>query len=172
MPAPTRSRCRRNPWGAGTAQACHGRRPWALPRPPRALRQKAVARDDDVVHFETEMMDPAARIAGKKIGDGRIVAQGRQQLDLAAGKFDEHRGDTMQGLGHRRGDLGAQHIAIDRYGFVEIGCGDRYMVELADHNSTTVTRVTGFLPQASCAARRAARRTASRSASLSVLLGL
>ena len=37
-PAPARSACRRNPWDAGTAPACRGRRSWARRRRARARR--------------------------------------------------------------------------------------------------------------------------------------
>src|SRR5271170_5948625 len=76
----------------------------------------------------------------------------------------------MFGLGHGRGHLGPQRVAVKRGGFFEVERGDGDVVELADHVSITVTRVTGFLPQASWAARRAARRTFSASASASTRL--
>src|SRR5205807_1558443 len=56
------------------------------------------------------------------------------QLDLGVRQGDEHGGDAVLGLRHRRGDLGAERIAIERRSLAQVAHRDRHVIETANHH--------------------------------------
>ena len=82
-------------------------------------------------------MDSAAGIADQKIGNGRIGAEGFEQLDLAVGQVDEDDADAMFGLRHGRRNLGAQRLGIECRRGRQIRHGNGDMVQSSDHGCPT-----------------------------------
>ncbi len=77
------------------------RAPAAVIRPWAALYRRLRSRHDGC----------RLRDAFEEIGDGRIFAQRRQELDLAAGQLHEHGGDAMLGLRRKGAETFAPRVS-------------------------------------------------------------
>jgi len=115
-----RTGCRQNPWACRNSTGLPWRRSWALAHPAsRAPCAEPVA---PAISRPSSSRDDAPRRRGLRDRNWRweIVAQGREQLDLPAGKLDEHGGDANARVERPGGRPLRQHIAIDRFGLAEV----------------------------------------------------
>src|SRR5436190_6573179 len=136
----------------------------------------AVTRRVGIAHFVADMVHAATGVLLQELCDRRVLAQWSEQFDLSVGEFDKDSDNAMLRQRYRLGHLRTQNITIDGRGLLHILRSNGHVVQPPDHvdivkddgakrqapySHAISTRVTGFLPQASAAARRAARRTLS-----------
>src|ERR1051326_8189794 len=81
------------------------------------------------------MVDTAVRIALEELRDRRILPERLEQLDLGVRQRDEHGGDAVLGLRHRRRHLRAQRLAVDPRGRRDVAHRDGDVIEPSDHRS-------------------------------------
>src|SRR3954462_12230461 len=95
--------------------------------PPR--RDEPVAGGANVVDLVADVVDAALRAALEEARDRRALAEGLEELDLGIRKRDEDHGDAVLGLGQRRREARAEHVAIDAARGLKIAHRDGDMVE-------------------------------------------
>src|SRR4051812_48179307 len=94
----------------------------------RASRLQPVASRQDIVDLVTDVMDAAVRALLQELRNGRMSAQGLQQLDLRVGQFDKDDGNAVLRLRKRRRNVCSERIAIERCRPAEIADRDRHVI--------------------------------------------
>ena len=105
---------------------------------------------------------PPAGLRSRKPWIGEPSPKVAQQLDLGVRQLDEDRLDAVLRLVLDRRDVGAQHVAVLARRGLEVGDGDRDVVQAADHSLTPAWGRGSFGPPPFLLQRRERGRSQAR----------